>query len=763
MQNVGIICDYEIIIDANIHRFYIPGDKAGSKNGWYVLHELDHDLFVGSFGSWKFGIKEKWCSRDYGHVTPQERQTIAETYTKIEYEINKKQAAAKQKAVFILSQVKEQPHAYLINKGIQQHGLVYKNCLIVPIYNSNEELVNLQFIAENGAKRFLTGGRVKDCYYAIGDLKNKIYICEGIATGLSIYEATRCRVIVAFCANNLLPVAMTTKSKYVNQEIIICSDNDQWTTSNTGLSKAKEAAKAVSAKLAVPQFKNTVTKPTDFNDLAQLEGLEEVAYQLDNADYVKDDEDKKNKPTQAEKLLKLIERIDLFCDKQSIAYVTFNNQGHYETWAVTSSRFQDWLSARYWQEYHKVPNKSALQDALNVISGKARFDNNIQSVYTRIANKDDVIYIDLANEDWEIIEVTPNGWNIVKDSPIKFKRTKNMLPLPIPEKGGDITGIWEFLNIPVQSQKLILAFLLECFRPNTPFVILILHGLQGSAKSITQKLLRSFIDPSACNLRSAPKKSEDLLIAAANNWLVSIDNVSHLSANEQDDLCRLATGGGYGTRTLFTTDDETLIDIKRPVIMNGVDNFITAQDLIDRCIIVELPIITNNTRRTEAEIYKEFNQQYPMFFNALLDLLTATLKELPKVNLPSKPRMADFATLGTALERSQNWESGSFLNEYETNLKDNVLAAMEHSPVMLAIIKFMQLRQCYEGTYAELYGILNEYKPAMCGWPQSSKGLASQIKRHIYALRLVDLIVKFSGRRKEGYYIHIYKVENNVH
>jgi len=565
MQNVGITCNHDITIDGRIHRFYITGDKKGSKNGWYVLYDLGNGLLAGYFGSWKLDIKEKWCSRSQGKLTSQERQTITEIYKNIEYEINEKQGTAEQK------------------------------------------------------------------------------------------------------------------------------------------------------------------------------------------------------PTQAENLLNLIEDIELFCDKQSVAYATFNNQGHYETWAVASSRFRDWLSACYWKKYHKVPNKSVLQDALNVISGKARFDNNCQNVYTRIANKGDAIYIDLANEDWEVVEVTPNGWNIIKDSPVKFKRTKNMLPLPKPEKGGDIDRIWQFLNIPKQSQKLILAFLLECFRPNTPFVILVLHGLQGSAKSITQNLLRRFIDPSSCNLRSAHKKSEDLLIAAANNWIVSVDNISHLSINEQDDLCRLATGGGYGTRTLFTTGDETVIDIKRPVIMNGVDNFVTAQDLIDRCIIVELPSITDNRRKTETEIYKEFDQEYPKFFGALLGILTASLKELPKVNLTSKPRMADFTILGTALEKAQNWESGSFLNEYETNRKDNVLSAMEHSPVMLAIIKFMQLRQCYEGTYAELYGILNEYKPAMCGWPQSSKGLANQIKRHIYALKLVDLIVKFGGRKKDGCYLYIYKVENNVH
>jgi len=768
MAGSGLQCPDPIIADGAIHRFKQEGDKG--EPCWYVLHLTGANAAYGTFGCHKRDIKVSYCSKDKKHLLQQEKTAIADANKQLQakVEVQKKayHAEASKKAAELWNKapIASNDHPYLLKKKVKSYGLrLIGNSLAIPLMDNGDNIHGLQFIRPDGTKKFLSGTNKKGHYFVIKGGTDVVIICEGYATGASIREATGCTVIIAFDAGNLLPVAQAISKKHQSSQLIIAADNDAYSKHNVGVGKATEAARSIKAKLAIPQFKNTENKASDFNDLAQLESIDEVKRQLDNADYVADEEEQKHKPTQAEKLLDLIDGIELFCDKQGIVYASFDNKGHYETWAVESSKFQDWLSACYWKKYHKVPNKSALQDALNVISGKARFDNNCQNVYMRIANVGDAIYIDLANENWEVIEVIPNGWNIIKDSPVKFKRTKNMLPLPMPEKGGNINDLWRFLNVPKQSQRLILAFLLECFRPTTPFVILVLHGLQGSAKSITQTILRRLIDPSTSNLRSAPKKSEDLLIAAANNWMVSFDNISHLSANEQDDLCRLATGGGYGTRTLFKTDDETVIDIKRPVVMNGIDNFVTAQDLIDRCIIIELPIITDSSRKTETEIYAEFEQEYPKFFGALLDVLVATLKEVPNIKLASKPRMADFAMLGTALEKAQNWENGSFLSEYEANRKENILSAMEHSPVVLAIIKFMQPRQRYEGTYSELYGTLNEYKPAMCGWPQSPKGLANQLKRHIYALRLVDLIVEFGGRRKDGYYIYIYKVENNVH
>ncbi len=151
-------------------------------------------------------------------------------------------------------------HPYLTSKRIQPHGArVYKNALVVPIHNEADRLVNLQFIAADGTKRFLSGGRKRGCFFTIGDLTDTALICEGFATGASLHEETGQRVVVAFDAGNLLPVSRNIKELSPDSEIIICADND---ISGVGQVKAKEAASAVGAKVLIPP-----TAGTDWNDV----------------------------------------------------------------------------------------------------------------------------------------------------------------------------------------------------------------------------------------------------------------------------------------------------------------------------------------------------------------------------------------------------------------------------------------------------------------------------------------------------------------
>lgn len=538
---------------------------------------------------------------------------------------------------------------------------------------------------------------------------------------------------------------------------------------NIGVQKATAAAQAVNAKLVIPQFKDISTKPTDFNDLKQLSGTKEIRKQLDDAKDVKvtpNDETKK-RPSQAALIIELTKDLELFHDKQNIAYVTIENNGHKETWRLDSSDFQNWLKHNVWKTYQKATSKNVIEDALGILRGKACFDGACQEVHARIATVGDKIYINLANENWEIIQVTKDGWEILQNSPVKFTRATNMQFLPIPINGGGIENIWQFLNIPKKYRKLVLAFILECFRTNTPFPILVLYGTQGSAKSTTQEIIRMLIDPSTCNLRTAPKKSEDLLVAAANNWVVSFNNVSHLSDVQQDDLCSVATGGALSTRELYTTHQEATVTIKRPVIINGIGDLITAQDLVDRCIILELPEIEPKDRKTEEGIMQEFSKQYALIFNALLDILAKTLQELPNVKLKNKPRMADFALLGTALEKVMNWEEGSFMLDYQNNRTESMAGALEHSPVAVALTRFIEddYYHSYSGSYNVLYEKLSgKYKPEMAGWVKSAKGLANQIKRQKPALRAIGIeVILDNQRHKDGYYVHIHRIENNVH
>lgn len=186
-------------------------------------------------------------------------------------------------------------HAYLTAKGINPYGArLYRGplvvagmrcdgCLVIPIRDAEGLIHSLEFINAQGEKRFLPNGAKQGHYFAIGKPSQKIIICEGYATGGSLYEATGDAVAIAFDAGNLLPVAKALRAKYPDTAFLIAADNDQWTEGNPGTTKAKEAAQAVKAGLVCPQFKDVEGKPTDFNDLHHREGLEAVKRQIEKS------------------------------------------------------------------------------------------------------------------------------------------------------------------------------------------------------------------------------------------------------------------------------------------------------------------------------------------------------------------------------------------------------------------------------------------------------------------------------------------------
>src|SRR5262245_64966627 len=113
-------------------------------------------------------------------------------------------------------------------------------------------------------------------------------------------------------------------------------------------------------------------------------------------------------------------------------------------------------------------------------------------------------------------------------------------------------------------------------------------GEQGSAKSTFATILRSLVDPNTAPLRSFPREDRDLFIAASNGWIVGYDNVSRVPPWLSDALCRLATGGGFSTRKLYTDDEEQLFNAQRPTILNGIEDFIDRPDLDSGTIVLKL-------------------------------------------------------------------------------------------------------------------------------------------------------------------------------
>jgi hypothetical protein len=446
-----------------------------------------------------------------------------------------------------------------------------------------------------------------------------------------------------------------------------------------------------------------------------------------------------------------LDRGELFFDeKDDKKYIAVDNDGVESVFQIGTQGFIEWLSYAYYTSTAGPgsPGMSASEAAIKqagfALSGIAKHDGQKEPVYLRAAPYQDGLVIFLGDDQWQVIEVMPTGWRIRQKSPVKFWKPASMQALPIPHLGGNIDELWEYLNIQVQDRPLVLAWILEAFRPNTPFPVLALNGPQGSAKSSTHSRIRQFVDPNKANLRAAPKTTEDIYIGAGVNWTVSFENISRLTPQQQDALCTLATGGGFATRTLYTNTDETIIEVKRPVILNSIPVVVTAQDLTDRVINIELKQIDY---REESEINAAFDAAYPRLFGALLDLLVKALAQLPKVKLTKPPRMADFTRLGEAMMQAQGHPPGAFEMLFKANRQASVALAMEASPVAIAVREMVDAHEgqsdmVFHGTMKKLLDTLADHRHDADGWPRSPRGLGDVLKRQSPALAAIGIEIE---------------------
>lgn len=269
-----------ILDDGAIHRFSTNG-RRGDDSGWYSLHT--DGIAAGAFGCWREGMQSTWCAKSDNAMTATELDThrtrIKTMQAQRETElIQRQQSAATDAAQRVQAAANCTQHAYPTRKGIKPHGAkIEGDHLLIPMIDTAGKLHSLQTITPDGDKRFLSGGRVKGCYHAIGKPAGLLIVCEGYATGASIHEATGHAVAVAFNAGNLEAVAVALRTKYPALKIIIAADDDHLTDGNPGLTKAQAAAQAVGGLVAVPVFPaDRPDKATDFNDLHQVAGLDAV-------------------------------------------------------------------------------------------------------------------------------------------------------------------------------------------------------------------------------------------------------------------------------------------------------------------------------------------------------------------------------------------------------------------------------------------------------------------------------------------------------
>lgn len=475
-------------------------------------------------------------------------------------------------------------------------------------------------------------------------------------------------------------------------------------------------------------------------------------------------------PAYAEQLIELAESADFFYSvEEDVTYATFEVNGHHETYRLSSKPFKQYLARRFYLKTKKVPGSEAIQNALTVLDGKARFDGKQIPVFLRLAACDGKIYWDLSNKDWRIVEISAQEWRVIesKDAPIRFRRTKGMLALPDPVIGGSLDTLKTLINYPDDSAwTLHSAWLVAALRANArAFPILVINGEQGSAKSTACKFSRRLIDPNVADLRPKPREERDLFIAARNGWVCGFDNMSGISKELSDAICQLATGAGWGARELYSDEDETLFQVARPVVINGIDNLAEKADLIDRSIFTEMPPLPDEGRIDDDKLWALFDTERPKLIGALADRVSTALRELPNVQLAKKPRMADFAMWGTAAAIGKN---GDFLEVYNANrvqANDLALQANEFAEMVIGwfltkgnsfTVNFADLLAELEYTYREKEAAKESIKAGKAikpekvklpkWWPASERKLTNELLRCAPNLRREGIEIKDAGK-----------------
>jgi hypothetical protein len=439
-----------------------------------------------------------------------------------------------------------------------------------------------------------------------------------------------------------------------------------------------------------------------------------------------------------------------------IAYATVPVAAHGEHWALRSSGFRAWMCRKFFEAEGKAPASQAVQDATGVLEGQALYAGEHHSVAVRVAEHDGNIFLDLADADWRAVRITPSGWVVVENPPVRFCRPRGMLALPEPTPGGNLDDLIGFVNLADRDhgRHLLVGWLQQTLRGRGPYPLLALRGQQGSAKSTHARLLRLLTDPNQAPLRAAPRDERDLAIAAANGHVVALDNLSQIPDWLSDALCRLSTGGGFTTRALFTDREETIFDYQRPAIVTAIDDVMTRGDLADRAICLDLLPIRDDARRTEAELFAEFEPLRPAILGALLSSIAAGLAELPRVRLASLPRMADFAVWAEACSRGVGRPAGEFLTSYGANRAAVNETALDCSPIVAPLRRMLGDSGTFEGTATELLRALEleagEAAVKAREWPSRSNQLSNRLRRLAPNLRMVGIEVEFDLPRENN-------------
>jgi hypothetical protein len=472
------------------------------------------------------------------------------------------------------------------------------------------------------------------------------------------------------------------------------------------------------------------------DDYIAAQGIEALDRSYANRSAIALPKPQEERQTCGDALLEIGKTVTYFHTADKISYADIWIEGNRHTYAVRSKAFRMWLAGEYFKTEGKGIGSRTIQDTLNTLEAIAIFEGETRSVYLRTAEHQSKIYLDLGTPDWKAIEIDSSGWRLASAPPVRFWRPDSLLPLPDPVAGGNLDELKELIDVDGSAWILIITFLLFCFCPGKTYPILVITAPRGSGKTAAAEIIKGLVDPGKAPLIKPQSDTHKLAVAATRRWVMGYDNVSHISTSQSDDFCRMATGFGFSTRTLNTTDEETIFEFTRPQIITAIDALVTRDDLADRVLGAQLLEITEDKRLPQAELNAKVAAARPRTLGALLTALSQTLARIPETRAKTQnlPRMADYALFAIASERALGLKDGDFMKVFNRSREESRRVVIESSPVGEAIVRLMENTELvWKGTASELLKELeNHTDPATYRsrhFPKAHNSLSRQLNR----------------------------------
>jgi len=450
--------------------------------------------------------------------------------------------------------------------------------------------------------------------------------------------------------------------------------------------------------------------------------------------------------------------------KTYVSVRTGGAEGRLETYEIESAQFSAWLTAAYFRATGRAPSKRLLEDLQRLLAARALFDGAMRGVFIRVAAVDGEIWIDSARDDGAYFRVVGGSYSIEYECPHRFIRPDGMLPLPLPEDGGSLDELFDYVNVPEDERPLVLAFVLSIYAGTDAHTALAIVGDASSAKTSTARIIQRLTDPNAATDQSLPEQAEPVYISAETCHVLTYDNASYIGKKMTDELCRVLTGGTYTRRKHYTNGQPYIMRALNPLILTSIRHVIQRSDLLSRTISVHPDPIPPAKLRSPSELQEAFDAAHPRLLGALLRALAAGLAGKTTV-VPTRdfPRFVEAAKVAIAAEAELGLAPGTMQQALERNKRLMENDAIEISSVAQVLVEFLQdAGGTYEGTASDLLADLTQVLPTTPGgyavmrpsdWPGSAAVLSNMLRELQTPLRRVGVTAEQtqtsgSGSRK---------------